>query len=256
MTLFVYDGSFEGLLSCIFESYKQKISPHKIESRRVYQPRLIGQAVEIETNGTHAERVIKGLNQRTSGHAELLLYKIFLSEVPDLETVIFKVAQAIIDKGDQSALENFANPYVLRCSQIAKMMGREIHRMHAFVRFQHRHDGLYYACIEPDFDVIPLIGDHFEKRYADQSWLIFDIKRHYGLYYDLSKTKIISLEDPELDLSIGQSPVMDEKEKKYQSLWENYFQSVNIKERKNTKLHLQHVPKRYWKYLPEKKHNN
>jgi hypothetical protein len=38
----------------------------------------------------------------------------------------------------------------------------------------------------------------------------------------------------------------------YQKLWE-YFDHTNIKERKkNTKLHIQHVPKRL-KYLTEKK---
>jgi probable DNA metabolism protein len=44
----------------------------------------------------------------------------------------------------------------------------------------------------------------------------------------------------------------DEKEELYQRLWQQYFTSVNIAARKNTKLHIQHMPKRYWKFLPEK----
>ncbi|MGZ5274180.1 MAG: DUF4130 domain-containing protein, partial [Kaistella sp.] len=43
-----------------------------------------------------------------------------------------------------------------------------------------------------------------------------------------------------------------DEEKKYQKLWQRYFTKTNIKERKNLKLHVQHVPKRYWKYLTEK----
>lgn len=31
-----------------------------------------------------------------------------------------------------------------------------------------------------------------------------------------------------------------------------HFKSTNITERKNTKLHVQHIPKRYWRYLTEK----
>lgn len=38
----------------------------------------------------------------------------------------------------------------------------------------------------------------------------------------------------------------------YQTLWKDYFKHVNIIERKNTKLHVQHVTKRYWKHLTEK----
>ncbi|RYZ23730.1 MAG: DUF4130 domain-containing protein, partial [Chitinophagaceae bacterium] len=51
------------------------------------------------------------------------------------------------------------------------------------------------------------------------------------------------------------SAAYDEAESIYQELWKQYFKSVNIAARKNTKLHIQHMPKRYWKYLPEKQPN-
>ena len=41
--------------------------------------------------------------------------------------------------------------------------------------------------------------------------------------------------------------------KLYQQLWCTYFDSVNITARKNMKLYIQHMPKRYWRYLTEKK---
>ena len=51
---------------------------------------------------------------------------------------------------------------------------------------------------------------------------------------------------------IALQTIYDEQEDLYQSLWQTYFDSVNIKARKNMKLHIQHMPKRYWKYLIEK----
>jgi probable DNA metabolism protein len=51
------------------------------------------------------------------------------------------------------------------------------------------------------------------------------------------------------------SAIYDESELLYQMLWQQYFNSVNIAARKNTRLHLRHMPKRYWKYLPEKRSN-
>ncbi|WP_340696552.1 DUF4130 domain-containing protein [Flavobacterium gyeonganense] len=35
-------------------------------------------------------------------------------------------------------------------------------------------------------------------------------------------------------------------------MWRRYFSSVTIESRKNMKLHIQHMPKRYWKNLIEK----
>jgi probable DNA metabolism protein len=125
--------------------------------------------------------------------------------------------------------------------------------MEAFVRFQQTADNLYYAIIEPDYDVLPLLTKHFQDRYADQRWLIWDNKRRYGIYYDLQTVAVVTVSfEAETNNGKDISIVYDAKEELYQQLWQQYFKSVNIPARKNTRLHLQHMPMRYWKYLPEK----
>jgi probable DNA metabolism protein len=80
--------------------------------------------------------------------------------------------------------------------------------------------------------------------------LIYDLKRKYGIYYDLETVEEIKLEFGHTSAE-GES-IFCEAEEEYQTLWKDYFKHVNIESRKNTKLHLQHVPKRYWKHLTEK----
>ncbi|MES2823907.1 MAG: TIGR03915 family putative DNA repair protein [Pseudomonadota bacterium] len=258
--IFIYDGSYEGLLSCIFTIFKRRTVPTAITIEVNYQFNLLDAAESIATNEEWATRVIKGIDERTHARASALVYKLFLSELPSCEMLLYEVIQAIITKGDKSILENFANPYILQAAQIEKMMHREVHRMHAFVRFQKSREGLFYAAVDPDFNVLPLIGDHFERRYADQSWLIFDARRHYGLHYDQKRMSFVGIDDPVFTMSAQlfqedarQGDVLrDEREREYQLLWKNYFQAVNIGERNNVKLHLRHMPRRYWKYLTEK----
>jgi probable DNA metabolism protein len=150
--------------------------------------------------------------------------------------------------------KDFSNAAVLAVTQTAKKVWREKHRMEAFVRFQKTGDQLFYSFIEPDYNVLPLLAKHFQQRYADQRWLIYDGKRHYGLYYDLQQVTEAYMSFSE-DTANGKDvrPAYDASEVMYQQLWQQYFQSVNIKARKNTKLHIQHMPRRYWKNLPEKK---
>jgi len=47
--------------------------------------------------------------------------------------------------------------------------------------------------------------------------------------------------------------IMDKDEKLFQSMWKEYFKSIAIKERLNLRLHRQHMPARFWKYMPEKR---
>ena len=250
MAIYLYDGSFEGLLSCVFASYTSKVFPLDITPEDGAQFGLLDEIFKIECSEIHAKRVLAGVDARTNDRAGELVYKLFLSELPGREMMIYRLIKIIIAKNDATVLENFADETILKAAQIDKMINREVHRMHAFVRFQKTQQGIFYAPIEPDFNVVPLLGDHFERRYADQPWVIFDTRRHYGIYYDLTKAEFIAADHPALGATIES---VDDSEKTYQMLWENYFHSVNIKERNNPKLHLRHMPKRYWKYLVEKK---
>src|SRR5690606_32219565 len=122
------------------------------------------------------------------------------------------------------------------------------------VRFSKDRNNLYLAQIEPDYNVLPLVSEFFRKRFADQAWLIFDVKRSYGIHYDLRTVQEVALDLAEVgDLETDAlNLALDEGDANYQALWKRYFQSTTIPARKNIKLHLRHVPKRYWKYLPEK----
>ncbi len=156
-------------------------------------------------------------------------------------------------KAGKGACDDFSHEAVITLHQTLKKVHRERHRMEAFIRFQQSADGLFFATVEPDFDVLPLISSHFARRYADQRWLIFDNKRKYGILYDLKEVHIVE-QSPAAQTANALLPSISlhEEETKFQELWQQYFKSVNIKERKNTALHVRHMPKRYWRYLTEK----
>ena len=147
---------------------------------------------------------------------------------------------------------------MLALAQWAKQVGREKHRMEAFVRFKKCQDGLFLSLVRPDFNVLPLIKWHFKARYQDQCWLIYDEKRKYGIYYDLQNVHQIEMNADQVDATFasGYSQAftveLDEQELLYDQLWKDYFRSVNIQVRQNMKLHIQYVPKRYWRYMNEK----
>jgi len=70
------------------------------------------------------------------------------------------------------------------------------------------------------------------------------------LFYDLRTVEIVQINFSEE--AADSKAICHEDESLYQELWQVYFKSVNIAARKNMKLHIQHMPKRYWKFLTEK----
>lgn len=248
----IYDGTFDGFLSTVFYVFEQQLDAVTIQSESDVQHRLFSENETIITDEKKANRVWKGLKNKVSKFGHYQLYYAFLSEQAGVENLLLDFIKYVFST-DLKVDKDFSHPSVLKIAQIAKMVGREKHRMEAFVRFRLTKDVIYFASIEPDFNVLPLISKHFKRRYADQKWLIYDIKRQYGLFYDLQKVDIIAMEFPSnFDFTKTNVDYFDQQEFEFQKLWQDYFKSTNIESRKNMKLHVRHVPKRYWKYLSEK----
>jgi probable DNA metabolism protein len=238
-----YDGSFAGYLSAVFEVFRRKfnasIAPfeHSGES-------LFGPHVRVETAEDHATRIARRINELTDSETWSIVERAFLSEEPGREHVLLDYIRRIIDHGEAGA-HNVLFESVLDAKKMAKRTDREVHRMHAFVRFEETEDGVFAARIAPDCDVVGLITPHFQRRYPAMQWAIFDERRRYGVFYD--GKSVLWIEDGEATGEPSQA------EEQFQRLWKSYYRSVNIQERRNDRLHLQHVPRRYWRYLTEKR---
>ncbi len=248
----VYDGSFDGWLTAVFEIYEYKMEAVAIYRTNEALPGLFGETRIIATQAVKAERVYQKLKKQLTPAALQQVYKTFLSELPGIENHLLGYTRYVLST-NAVVENNYGHPEVLMIQQTSRKVQREKHRMEAFVRFQLTKDDLYYSVIQPDYNVLPLINRHFTQRYADQQWLIYDTKRNYGLYYDLNSTSEVQMNFAvDRGNSKSLATVHDEQEALYQQLWRQYFSSVNIAARKNMKLHIQHMPRRYWRFLVEK----
>jgi probable DNA metabolism protein len=251
MTLLVYDGSMEGFLSAVFHIYEYKLSDVQVRPDSNVQDNLFGETIIVYPDESKAARVWKGLKEKLSGNGIKQFYHSFLSEMPAVEDHLLAYCRYVFSS-NRHVDSDYSNASVLMISQLSKKVYREKHRMEAFVRFQLTADNIYYAVIEPDFNVLPLISEHFFNRYADQQWIIYDSKRKYALYYDLQTVATVEIDFNEHLSDSNIVSVSHMNEGLYQQLWQRYFQSVNIEARKNLKLHIRHMPKRYWRKLVEK----
>jgi probable DNA metabolism protein len=251
MTTLIYDGTFEGLLTAVFEIYDRKLTHTKLQKGEWYSSALFENVVKVSTEQTKARRVLKGLKERMSEAGVQRIYMAYLSEMDNCENVLVGYIRHAFD-ADVNIEEDYGNKFVLKLSEIVQMVRRERHRMEAFVRFQKLSDGIFYSAVEPDFNVLPLLIKHFKDRYADQKWIIYDLKRKYGIYYDLHRVEYMELDFSNSEKMVSAAELNCDDEHIYQDLWKNYFNSVNIPARKNMKLHLRHIPRRYWKHLTEK----
>ena len=254
MTIFIYDKTFEGLLTCIFDAYFKKSFPDSLLSEKDSLPLFYDELITIYTDNEKSSRVWICLQHKLSQLALSCLAACWLSELPNIDIVMFRYIHKVID-AKQSIELNFGDPDVLEISKIGRKVGQEKGRIIQFLRFQKTIDGIYFAAIEPLYNVLSLVIEHLKRRFKDQKWLIYDMKRNYGYYYDLFEVKEITfdnLKDTQFISGLLNENIMDKDEKLFQQLWKEYFKAATIQERINPKLHRQNMPVRFWKYLIEK----
>lgn len=246
--VFLTDGSFEGLLTAVFEAYARKVDPAVIRPRKDHRAGLFEKCVEVASEADKAERVWKGLARHIDSDSRSRLYQAYLTGAPGVEALIYRFIRRVVRPDAESAHSDFPSVR-LAIERLSQQVRREAHRMKGLVRFSRMEDGLYLALINPRYDVLPLLRRHFENRYADQRWVIFDVVRNYGLFFDTQKTSEMRAGDGMPPMEAGIAGAADDA---CRQLWKTYFAAADIAARRNPKLHLRHLPRRYWQHLPEK----
>lgn len=252
MIIFRYDKTFEGLLTAVFDAYNRKTFPDRLLGEEELEPLFTDECYTVVTQVDKSNRVWQSLKKKLMSITRNMLRYAWLSEQTGSDELIFRYIRKTFDSKFSIEM-NFADLDVLDMRNLAKKVEKERHHLIQFVRFQKAADDIFFAPVSPVFNALPLVIGHFTDRFADQKWVIYDLKRNYGYYYDLKTVTEMTLDTAEnfLDGKLNQK-LMAEDEKLFQDLWKGYFKSMAIKERINPKLHRQNMPERFWKYLTEK----
>ena len=257
MQVYVFDNTLDGLLTAVFDSFFLHQQPEYLLVEGEQLPLFADEPHRVVTDGEKAERVWKGLEKYLSKDGLHMITISWLSEERALNQPLFNFICKVFRLKIKNIERNASDPDVLEVCNTCRRVLHEQLRMKQFIRFQKAKDGTYLAVVSPDHNVLPLITDHFQDRFNDQSWLIYDAKRHYGYYYDGKTVIHVTFMDEAsvpFDLSNGKmnADVLSENDKLFQDLWRTYFKAICIKERMNPKKQLSDMPRRYWKYMTEK----
>lgn len=191
MNIFLYDKTFEGLLTSVFEAYSRRTFPDALLLEGEPLPLFYDEIFTVITDEEKSGRVWRGLQKKLSSAALACLAQCWLAEEPETPMLLFRYIRKAID-APRSIETNFADPDVLEFSRMWKRVDWERIRLLQFVRFQKAADGTFFAAVEPEKNALPLVTGHFKDRFADQRWLIYDIRRAYGYYYDLKEVRQVT----------------------------------------------------------------
>jgi len=129
-----------------------------------------------------------------------------------------------------------------RAHRMVKSVGRDSHKMTAFVRFKavssRNHRRAFVAWFEPDHFVVARTADFFRRRFTDMDWLIATPKGSSS--WDGEQLRF--------DAAPAIKPALDDET---DDLWRTYYASIFNPARLKVNMMQSEMPKKYWKNLPE-----
>lgn len=238
---YLYDGSFQGLLTCVFESFTRRELPERIESRPSDQMSLLDTHV-VETDREKAARVLNSIPEKIGPRALRLVYHAYLSCLADKERQILDFLRLGYQKGSQ-ALSMLAYPCVLALCKAERALLQEADHYRGFVRFSD-YGGILVAIIRPKNSVLPKLKRHFCDRFSQERFLIWDKTHGLCLIHGQHRSEIFPCFD-------FRPPAPEERERYFRNLWRGFYNSTGITQRENLRCRMSHMPKRFWDQLPE-----
>jgi probable DNA metabolism protein len=241
LTVYAYDGSFDGLLCCVFESYAQNEIPADILPEGTPMPELLP-IKAIETLPDRANRVRRSIPEKMGLHTLDFIRRAFLTCCPQKELRILQVMRLGYRYGS-AVLNRLTDEPVHALFAAVNHLNCEVNHYMGFIRFSDA-GGALTAQIEPKNIVLPLMARHFGERYPQEQFLIYDKTHGMVLLHEDCSLQIFNAED-------FNQPCPGEEEMKFRSLWRLFYDTIEIKDRHNPRCRMSHMPKRYWRFMTE-----
>lgn len=237
--IYYYDGSFDGLFTVIFEKY-QEIGKCEIKTKTDQVNFL--ESETIKTDLVKAERVITGIKENIGDEFFENAFKVFKSNHTKKEEVLAITIKSCLIYGNVYLSSPKKAAVAFR--SLVKNFNHETHAYKGFTRFREIQDNYLLAEITPENDVLVYITQHFLKRMPAEKFIIYDKNRGKASLCEFGKYEEIEI--------LEMDAVDSDKEEIFKDAWRGFYDAIGIDERKNEKLMKANMPKKYWKYLPEK----
>lgn len=127
--------------------------------------------------------------------------------------------------------------------KMEKSIRRDIHKMHAFVRFKEVEapdgDTAFIAWFEPDHYILEAAAPFFMRRFTGMRWSI--LTPHRSAFWDRET----------LSFGPGADKSLVPDEDRLEAHWRTYYASIFNPARLKIDAMQKEMPKKYWKNLPE-----
>ena len=241
------EDSLDGIFTAIYDAfvYKNQMERPYTDSIRIAIGEgnliLFSTDLTVATDPIKVEKTVRTIQNRLGYSVYETLLEALCHFDEDRASVVLGYLVRAFGSG-HSIEGHLSDPYVMRVMELARKVNNEIDKFNGFLRFEERGEVLL-AQVEPKCNLVPLMMDHFEDRFPNENFIIYDNNRRLAAVHEKFKSCVL-VEGQELEIPDSQPDYFTE-------LWKQYFHTMEIKPRHNERCQNTLMPKWYRKHMTE-----
>jgi probable DNA metabolism protein len=201
-------------------------------------------AVQAIAGASDAATASNGASRRIFAPAALmrLLDSLSCFRVAGRYELMYRLAWRTLFE-NPNLLEDAADADVRNATLMDAAIRRDVHKMHAFVRFREiveaEAESVFFAWFEPEHEILRRGSAFFTKRFPNMVWTI--ATPDGAAVWNKSTLDFVD------------SPALDARPRSdaYEDLWRTYYRNICNVARINPQAMQREMPQKYWKNLPE-----
>jgi hypothetical protein len=263
---YIYDGTFEGFLCCVYASLTRREIPRHIYVETGL-PLLGETATWISTDWEQAQRVYVSLSKRIGIEAQDIVKEAFLTHMYDREMRLYryiilgyKIGRLVISTedwiddvkwADNSSIKRSPagrnvsympdmrqRELILQVLDAVQKYRAEVKNVEGSMRFRSYVD-VMVSCITPHNRVLPSLAEYFEKRFRNSNFLVYDKTHQMAAVHRQEGTMVTHLKDIDL-------PVLYDEKNVYEKLWRSWYDQLHIELPNRSHYALNEMKSRLW----------
>lgn len=255
MVIFQCEDSVDGIFTGVYDVWASRIQAEEVRLRLQCNAdlELFAEYRTVETDGTKAEKVARSIRRKMGADAYQMIYQAALSMYPEKADCIYRVvvkgmSKEVTPQFARRVIWNLQDSNISRLFELSRRTGNEAHRYLGFVRFCELENGVLFSEIQAENYILPMIGDHFADRFANEDFMIYD-HAHRDCLVHRKRRQWFILRSVQLGLEKGAR--VSDQETQMQELWKGFCRSISIDARENETLQMHFWPLKYRAWMTE-----
>lgn len=246
------ENTLEGILAGIYQAWDASYGHAYIH---LTVPALAGdesmllfsEYYAVAPDGEQAEKVVRTLRRKVPGQVCETILGALYSENPEKADAVYHMLPDAFRMGG-GIMGRLAEPYVRAVFEMNRAVRNEAHEYLGFLRFEEQKNGIMLARFSPKNDLLEIVTPHFENRFPEEDFVIYDTRRGKAAFHRKGTPFVIRALSEE---EFGRFFQISSEERQFQAMWKLFFETIAVKERENHELQRNLMPLHYRTYMTE-----